>query len=174
MTIADILQDHKGQLWFATWNGLNKFDGYRFVSYKVSPDGKSGLSTTRLVSIAEDKLGYIWILTYDNVVCRFNPKTETFEQILDDNSSPYQILSVHVMKSGDVWLLVKGDGAVRVRTDVKTGKMNVQLYAKRNHVLSSEKVTYPYEDTNGNLWLLTDNGLFLEEKGTGDISNLFC
>lgn len=174
MTIADILQDHKGQLWFATWNGLNKFDGYRFVSYKVSPDGKSGLSTTRLVSIAEDKLGYIWILTYDNVVCRFNPKTETFEQILDDNSSPYQILSVHVMKSGDVWLLVKGDGAVRVRTDVKTGKMNVQLYAKRNHVLSSEKVTYPYEDTNGNLWLLTDNGLFLEEKGTGDISNLFA
>lgn len=131
MTIADILQDHKGQLWFATWNGLNKFDGYRFVSYKVSPDGKSGLSTTRLVSIAEDKLGYIWILTYDNVVCRFNPKTETFEQILDDNSSPYQILSVHVMKSGDVWLLVKGDGAVRVRTDVKTGKMNVQLYAEK-------------------------------------------
>ncbi|MCS3207356.1 hypothetical protein NXX20_00420 [Bacteroides stercoris] len=52
--------------------------------------------------------------------------------------------------------------------------MNVQLYAKRNHVLSSEKVTYPYEDTNGNLWLLTDNGLFLEEKGTGDISNLFA
>lgn len=174
MTIADILQDHKGQLWFATWNGLNKFDGYRFISYKVSPDGKSGLSTTRLVSIAEDKLGYIWILTYDNVVCRFNPKTETFEQILDENSSPYQILSVHVMKSGDVWLLVKGDGAVRVRTDVKTGKMDVQLYAKRNHLLSSEKVNYPYEDTNGNLWLLTDNGLYLEEKGTGSISNLFA
>lgn len=40
MTIADMLQDHKGQLWFATWNGLNKFDGYRFTSYKNSPNEK--------------------------------------------------------------------------------------------------------------------------------------
>lgn len=174
MTVADILQDYKGQLWFATWNGLNKFDGYRFTSYKNSPDGKSGLSTTRLVSITEDKLGYIWILTYDNVVCRFNPKTETFEQILDENASPYQISSVHVMESGDIWLVVKGDGAVRVRTDTDTGKMDIQLYAKRNHLLSSDKVNYPYEDKSGNLWLLTDNGLYLEEKGTGVIANLFA
>lgn len=174
MTIADMLQDRKGHLWFATWNGLNKFDGYRFTSYKNSPDGKSGLSTTRLVSITEDKSGYIWILTYDNIVCRFNPKTETFEQVLDENASPYQVSSVHAMESGDIWLLVKGDGAVRVRTNVDNGEMDIRLYAKRNHLLSSDKVNYPYEDKNGNLWLLTDNGLYLEEKGTGIISNLFA
>ena len=28
--VNDIIQDHKGLLWFATWNGLYRFDGYNF------------------------------------------------------------------------------------------------------------------------------------------------
>lgn len=28
--VVNIMQDKKGFLWFATWNGLNKFDGYTF------------------------------------------------------------------------------------------------------------------------------------------------
>ena len=27
-TVMDILQDKKGNMWFSTWNGINKFDGY--------------------------------------------------------------------------------------------------------------------------------------------------
>lgn len=174
MTIADALQDHKGQLWFATWNGLNKFDGYHFISYKNSPNGKSGLSTIRIVSITEDKWGYIWILTYDNTVCRFDPRTETFEPVLDDNDTSYQISSVRAMPSGDIWLLLQGDGAVRVTTDDITHNTTLRLYSKRNHVLSGDKVNYVYEDKDGNLWLLTNNGLYMEEKGTGFISDLFA
>ena len=29
-TVADFLQDDKGYIWMATWNGLEKFDGYTF------------------------------------------------------------------------------------------------------------------------------------------------
>ncbi len=28
--VQTIIQDKKGFLWFGTWNGLNKFDGYTF------------------------------------------------------------------------------------------------------------------------------------------------
>lgn len=36
-TVTDIVQDSKGFIWFATWNGLNKFDGYTFKNYKSIP-----------------------------------------------------------------------------------------------------------------------------------------
>ncbi|MFR5760127.1 MAG: two-component regulator propeller domain-containing protein [Bacteroides cellulosilyticus] len=33
-SVTNILQDSKGFIWFSTWNGLNKFDGYTFKNYK--------------------------------------------------------------------------------------------------------------------------------------------
>ena len=37
-TVMDILQDKKGNLWLSTWNGINKFDGYTFHTYKGFQD----------------------------------------------------------------------------------------------------------------------------------------
>ena len=37
--VMSILQDHKGNLWFSTWDGINRFNGYSFKTYKamISP-----------------------------------------------------------------------------------------------------------------------------------------
>mgnify|MGYP000267789476 FL=1 len=32
-TIMDMIQDSDGLIWFATWNGINRFDGYEFKIY---------------------------------------------------------------------------------------------------------------------------------------------
>src|SRR5215210_875542 len=32
--VTNLLQDRKGYLWFGTYDGLNKYDGYNFVTYK--------------------------------------------------------------------------------------------------------------------------------------------
>lgn len=34
-TVMSMLQDHKDNLWFATWDGINRFDGYNFKTYKA-------------------------------------------------------------------------------------------------------------------------------------------
>ena len=31
---TQIVQDKQGMMWFATWNGLNRFDGYEFECFK--------------------------------------------------------------------------------------------------------------------------------------------
>ena len=45
-TVADFLQDDKGYIWMATWNGLEKFDGYTFqaFSYLLKPIDRGRLS----------------------------------------------------------------------------------------------------------------------------------
>ena len=35
-TVMSILQDRKGNMWFATWDGINKFDGYDFRTIRQS------------------------------------------------------------------------------------------------------------------------------------------
>ena len=35
--VTDMRQDERGFLWFSTWNGLHRFDGYTFKNYKTYP-----------------------------------------------------------------------------------------------------------------------------------------
>src|SRR5690606_26575987 len=61
-TVTSILMDSHGFMWFGTWNGLNRFDGYNFVIYK-SGDRQPGLSNNFVYDICEDKNGDLWIAT---------------------------------------------------------------------------------------------------------------
>lgn len=78
-TVMSILQDHKDNLWFATWDGINRFDGYNFKTYKARQGNYISLTNNRADRMYEDRYGFLWLLTYDNRVHRFDPKTETFE-----------------------------------------------------------------------------------------------
>ena len=49
--VQDMLQDNDGYIWLATWNGLEKFDGYTFKNYKSYPTDDTKLKYNRLVSI---------------------------------------------------------------------------------------------------------------------------
>ena len=53
--VVNIMQDKKGFLWFATWNGLNKFDGYTFKNYKAFPGDGCTLTTNRFSYIQKAK-----------------------------------------------------------------------------------------------------------------------
>jgi ligand-binding sensor domain-containing protein len=35
--VTTILKDREGFMWFGSWDGINRFDGHAFVSYKSSP-----------------------------------------------------------------------------------------------------------------------------------------
>lgn len=58
--IYDIFQDKNGFMWFATGEGLSKYDGTKFSSYTTKKQtSKSGSN------IIEDKLGRIWYINFD-------------------------------------------------------------------------------------------------------------
>jgi Two component regulator propeller len=59
-------QDAKGYLWFGTWEGLSRFDGYRFVNY----DTRDGLGHVFINSITEDRQGRLWVGTNGGGVSR--------------------------------------------------------------------------------------------------------
>ena len=54
--VVDILQDNKGYIWFATHNGLSRFDGKTFTNYSE----EDGLYQNRIINLYKDRKGRIW------------------------------------------------------------------------------------------------------------------
>lgn len=61
-TIFCTYQDEKGYIWLGTANGLQRFDGSKFVSYGNSDPNVKGLPISDLVQILPGPKGYLWLL----------------------------------------------------------------------------------------------------------------
>jgi ligand-binding sensor domain-containing protein len=85
--VADILQDRRGFMWFATRDGLNRYDGYDFVVYKHDPNDPGSLNSNFLQDLLEDDEGYLWVAT-NTGVSRFDPATERCIRYLHDPNDP--------------------------------------------------------------------------------------
>src|SRR5215211_2436375 len=64
--IVGIYRDSRGFLWFASREGLARFDGLRFTTYGVA----DGLPTAVINRIIETRAGIYWIATNGGGVCR--------------------------------------------------------------------------------------------------------
>ncbi|MCX6285212.1 MAG: histidine kinase, partial [Bacteroidetes bacterium] len=60
-TVYNILQDRDGFIWFATMNGISKFDGKRFVTFRTN----EGLNSNSIISLAEGRKGELYIGNYE-------------------------------------------------------------------------------------------------------------
>lgn len=164
-SVMSILEDRKGYMWFATWDGINKFDGYTFKTYKSSEKNSVSLTNNRVDFMAEDSLGYIWILTYDNRVYRFNPSTEVFQQVPDTEETNLTFTAIRVLNDKHIWLLTERDGAYRVTIDKATAQFTIDTYSNQAGSFPSMEISSVAEDCDGNQWLLSENGLGMIPSG---------
>lgn len=168
-SVMSILEDKKGFMWFATWDGLNKFDGYTFRTYKASENNSFNLTNNRIDYIAEDSLGYIWVQAYNSRVYRFNPATETFRQVPEaGKESNLQITSMRILDDKRIWLLTENEGAVRVVTDAGTHEPVSEVYSLQSGRYPSMVIHDVCLDTSGNEWLLTGNGIGMIAPGASE------
>lgn len=66
-TVFDIAQDKYNNMWFATYNGLNKYDGYTFTVYQHNEKKASSLGCDIVRSLKTDDQGRIWVGTYEGL-----------------------------------------------------------------------------------------------------------
>jgi signal transduction histidine kinase/DNA-binding response OmpR family regulator/ligand-binding sensor domain-containing protein len=167
--INQIIQDKKGFIWLATYNGISKYDGYSFKNYRPTSSNKVFIKSNRINQIVEDSNGRIWIKTNSdksNTYC-FNPETETFwstDQIPNTSKEGFPLNKIKVNKSGYVWLLSKTEGCILV----SNLSFSTKIYNKKHKNLDASAVHSVYEDNKQNSWLLTNNGITLVKKNNLD------
>ncbi|MBO6018255.1 MAG: hypothetical protein J6P41_02545, partial [Prevotella sp.] len=59
--ISTICQDRQGFVWVGTDYGLNRYDGYRFVSFLHDDDNPGSLGFNVVVRLFCDREGRLWV-----------------------------------------------------------------------------------------------------------------
>ena len=72
-TVNSIIQDNDGFLWIATYNGINKYDGYSMDHYDIT---NNHLTSNLIHSLFKDNDGNIWAGTPESGINRINPNTK--------------------------------------------------------------------------------------------------
>ena len=90
-----ILQDKKGFIWFSSFNGLHKYDGYEITKYKSYPGHSSTLQSNRIGMIKENSNGDIWCLSSNRLYLFSREKEEFFDiqKIFEEHYSEQIIIS---------------------------------------------------------------------------------
>ena len=65
-TINCFLQDHKGYLWFGTWSGLGRYDGFGVRLFREETGNPKTLASDQITSLMEDRNRRIWIGTLNS------------------------------------------------------------------------------------------------------------
>ena len=117
--IIAVTQDSKGYLWFATQNGLYKYDGNQYTAYHNQPTNPNSLILENVECVAEDKQGFIWVGHYHQKSCleRLDPATGIFTHYHHDenNASSLGSDSINAImqsRDGTIWVGTTGAGQV--------------------------------------------------------------
>ena len=114
-TVFDIIQDSEGFLWFATQDGLNRYDGYSFKIYYSDANITNSITDNNIQVIREDSFGNLWIGTAGGGLNKFNRKAGAFTVYKYDQNDPSSIRSNHVTSilidnNGIIWIGTLGGG----------------------------------------------------------------
>ena len=75
--INKIFQDRNGMIWIATEDGLNRYDGVKFVVYKHNPEDKRSLCHNYVRTLAEDNQGHLLVGTHTGIQV-YDPARDNF------------------------------------------------------------------------------------------------
>ena len=170
--VTAILQDRVGFMWFATRNGLNRYDGNTVLVYKDEPGDTNSLSSNFIQALMEDARGYLWLGT-NTGLDRFDPTSERFVRYLHDASNTNSmggalVKSIVEDSRGHVWLGTEDAGLDEL--DPTTGMFTHYRDDGDGHFVG--RITQVIAGMHGEIWFVGERGLFQLSPATGQITRI--
>src|SRR5271165_1785407 len=168
--VVAILQDRRGFMWFATRDGLNRYDGNAFVVFKNNPNDPGSLSSNFLQDLMQDDHGYLWIAT-NTGVNKFDPETERCTRYVHDPNNPNSIGGASVKTiaqdgRGSLWFGTEDSGLDKL--DPTTGTFT--HYRNDSDGRFVGRISQVIEDRHREIWFVGERGLFHLNRQTGQIT----
>ncbi|WP_062621615.1 hybrid sensor histidine kinase/response regulator transcription factor [Flammeovirga sp. SJP92] len=157
--ILSVVQDKEGFMWFASFDGLYRYDGIEMKVYKHMEGDSLSLASNRIISLAVDHKDRIFIGTDVNGLCVFNKKTGKFKTIKINPNKQVTIDAVFCDPSGNIW--VGSDSGLTKVVEDEQGEIHLL-----NIIDSSVRVRQIIEGNNGQLWALSSKGIYVIHPNT--------
>lgn len=154
-----IYQDRDGIIWIATEDGLNRYDGAKFIVYRNEKDNPNSLLSDYVRTLFEDSQGRLFIGSLNGLQI-YDRATDSFTTIPMYLSSGAPIApNVGVIleqNNGEILIGTSGHSIFLLKTQGDSIKAQ-----QIDQFIASNLITYSYRDKKGNLWIATgDNGIF--------------
>jgi len=169
--INSIIQDSKGFIWIATENGLNRYDGHKFIHYHKGFKSVKSLKNNFVHYLFEDSKQRLWVTTLTGLQL-FDRKTETFLSVHSSKkSAPPHLTKIIERKDGSLWASSHGYGIVNIAES--NGYFMTVANQSINNLIKAKNINSLYEDSNGDLWIGTHgSGIFRLSNSNQTVSRL--
>jgi len=153
VSVLKIFQDSDGYLWFGTRNGLNKYDGYEFKTFRNESDNPASLTDRYIKDIKEDQHKNMWVATQNGLNCiehltekihRFYPKE------IDSLATSNNINLLLSHSDGNIYML-QGSNVFLCHSDI-----SVTPY-KHLDLINPLLRSIAQDPVSGNIYIGTDN-----------------
>lgn len=152
-SVVSIAQDSTGYMWFATQDGLNKYDGRNFKHYDIQFEDVTRSTYSKLGKIYKAQNGELWIVSNSGKLQKYNSKNDNFETI----NSLSNVSTLIQDEAFNYYLGTYGNGIFKI--DSRTND-TIQFLKPQD----SKRTIYDFLETNNKTILAaTENG-FLEIK----------
>ena len=156
--VYDILQDKRGYLWFATTNGISRYDGYSFLNFNVlnSPLPKQVQASMGRINY-DSKNDLLWATTSNFHIACYSMQGTRF---LDyTGKGDYQRQYMHFrFDDGITWLYDKNEGIRRI--EYAKGQFVCTDFNRQNGYAFADGITSLYLDARHHAWVISKDGLY--------------
>lgn len=182
-SVNDLLFDKQGFLWIATADGLQKFDGYRFQTFRHDESDKKSIPENSVSAIYEDMNGNLWITERAHIVFKPKGKIEFIDLTPALPAFPFKVPLYCVGETdSSVWIInypygiytinkttlnIKKLGAFPAFADKESIFMLTRLHSKEEGSWFMK-----WSDKTGDLYTITADGI-RQFSNTNKITVLF-
>lgn len=160
--IYDIFQDSKGFIWISTENGLSKFDGMKFSTFRYDRSNENTIASNTIRNVHEDSKGRFWVGTSAGLQI-FDTEYSTFTKVnLEDWSVPdsdqhiISVMELEIMGKDRILAATSGHGIYILDADDQ--RIDHDLQNTLNRMLPSKFIENTFLDSKERLWVTTDLG----------------
>jgi diguanylate cyclase (GGDEF)-like protein len=157
--VTALAEDADGFLWVGTQDGLARWDGYRFHTYKPVPGDPDALPDSYVNTLHADRQGRLWIGTSAGGLVRYDPGRDRFVTYAQgpDGLPLKRVDSIADDGADGLWIVA--DGALDHLDPVTGASAALRRDSNDPGTLPDKQVWTVMRDHLGGLWVGTRRGL---------------
>ena len=168
-SVYALLQDSQGFVWLGCQDGLQRYDGYRFESYRPDPFNAESLSHGMVQALLEDAAGDLWVGTFGGLD-QLDAESDQFLGHGPSTGPRWNITALAEDDRGFIWAGTLGAGLIKLPPD----RLSPVIFDTRSRpALPSDQVQALHLGPDGSLWVGFKDAGLVRLSAEGDVESIF-